>query len=174
MIKHDTNPFVSTSIVSSKTRRITNKKGDMMIVNSKTNEMIAPIAGFWHSEEVDNTKFVKLYANGVRAFRDLTSAGSKVFELLYLEVQKNIGKDILWLNFIDVDQRITPMGKSTFMRGMRELLEKRFIAESLVPSRYYLNPDYMWNGDRLAFVKEYQRQALQLSLPMRQQEGASL
>ena len=38
---------------------------------------------------------------------------------------------------------------------MKELLEKAFIAESLSPGLYYLNPDFMWNGDRLAFVKEY-------------------
>lgn len=165
LAKHTTNPFVSTAIVSTKTRRITNKKGDMMVVSSSTNEIVSPLVGFWHSEEVDNTKFVKLYVNGVRAFRDLTSAGTKVFELLYLEVQKNIGKDVIWLNFIEVDQSITPMGKSTFMRGMRELLEKGFIAESTVPSKYFLNPDYIWNGDRLAFVKEYYKAASQPSLP---------
>ena len=171
LVKHATNPFISSAIVSTKTRRITNNRGDMMVVSSETKETIAPMAGFWHSQQVDNTKFVKLYINGVRAFRDLSSAGTKVFELLYLEVQKNIGKDVIWLNFTDVNQNITPMGKSTFMRGMRELIEKSFIAESTVPSKYFLNPDYLWNGDRLAFVKEFYRTSSnQLSLPINQLE----
>lgn len=173
LVKYTTNPFVSTAIVSTKTRRITNKKGDMMVVSSETKETIAPLAGFWHSEEVDSTKFVKLYINGVRAFRDLTSAGTKVFELLYLEVQKNIGKDIIWLNFIEVNQSITPMGKSTFMRGMRELLDKGFLAESAVPSKYFLNPDYLWNGDRLAFVKEYHKAPSKPNLLTTQPKGVS-
>lgn len=155
LAKHTINPFVSAALVPTKTRRITNKKGDMMVVRSDNKEVVAPLAGFWHSEEVDTTKFVKLYINGVRAFRDLSSAGAKVFELLYMEVQKNIGKDVIWLNFNEVDQSITPMGKSTFMRGMRELIEKGFLAESCVPSKYFINPDYLWNGDRLAFVREY-------------------
>ena len=43
------------------------------------------------------------------------------------------------------------------MKGMKELIIKGFIAESMVQNKYYLNPDYMWNGDRLAFVKEYRK-----------------
>lgn len=153
--QYSANPFVSPGLVTTKTKRITNKKGDMMVVSKETEEVVAPIAGFWHAQEVDTAKFVKLYVNGVKAFRDLTSAGTKVFELLYLEVQKNIGKDLIWLSFGEVDQAATPMGKATFMRGMRELIEKGFLAESTTQSKYYLNPDYIWNGDRLAFVREY-------------------
>jgi hypothetical protein len=126
-----------------------------MITSRETGEIITPIASFWHAEQVDNTKFVKLYINGVKAFKDLTSAGTKVFELLYLAIQNGIGKDIIWLSFTEIDQTITPMAKATFMRGMRELIEKNFIAESITQNKYFINPDYVWNGDRLAFVKEY-------------------
>jgi hypothetical protein len=169
LAQYQTNPFVSTGLVEAKTRRITNKNGDMMVFGKDTGALVAEVAGFWHSEEVDNAKFVKLYVNGVKAFRDLTGSGTKVFELLYLEVQKNIGKDTIWLSFNEVDQTATPMAKTTFMRGMRELIEKGFLAESTTPSKYFLNPDYMWNGDRLAFVKAYHRTpSNQLSLPMTQ------
>jgi hypothetical protein len=126
----------------------------MMIVGQDTGEVIAP-AGFWHAQEVDSTQFVKLYVNGVKAFRGLTGAGTRVFELLYLRVKDSIGKDQLWLTFPSIDQTLTPLGETTFYRGMKELLDKEFIAESTTPGRYFLNPDYMFNGDRLAFVKEY-------------------
>ena len=78
-----------------------------------------------------------------------------MFEVLYLKVQESIGKDVIYLSFYDVDQLTTPMSESTFMRGMRELVAKGFLAESMSSAKYFLNPDYMWNGDRLAFVKEY-------------------
>jgi hypothetical protein len=165
LVQYRTNPFVSSVLVETKIKRLTNKKGDMMVVNDGTNEVVASAAGFWQAQEVDGTKFVKLYINGVRAFRDLTSAGTRVFELLYLEVRKNIGKDVVWLSFGEVDQTVTPMGKATFMRGMRELIEKGFLAESTTQSKYFLNPDYLWNGDRLAFVKEYHKAPSQPSLP---------
>jgi hypothetical protein len=157
--RHDRNPFVNQAVTNTKqgVKRISNKTGDrMMVVCENTGEIVAP-AGFWQAQEVDKTQFVKLYVNGVKAFKDLTSAGTKVFEILYLRVQDNIGKDEIWLTFPNINQAITPIGETTFYRGMKELLYKGFIAESLSPGLYYLNPDYMWNGDRLAFVKEYRK-----------------
>lgn len=154
---YDRNPFIGNAVANTKTgvKRISNKGGDrMMVVSETTGEIVAP-AGFWQAQEVDKSQFVKLYINGVKALRDLTGAGTKVFEVLYLEVQKNIGKDAVWLAHSMIDQELSPMSESTFMRGMRELIEKGFVAESVTQNRYFINPDYMWNGDRLAFVKEY-------------------
>lgn len=156
-VKHQTNPFIGSAVANTKTgvRRITDKTGNrMMVVAENTGEIIAP-AGFWQAEEVDKSQFVKLYVNGVKAFKDLSGAGTKVFELLYMEVQKAIGSDRIFLSFHTIDQAVTPMSESTFMRGMRELVAKGFLAESMGPGMYFLNPDYLWNGDRLAFVREY-------------------
>ncbi len=125
-----------------------------MVVSGSTGEIMAP-AGFWQAQEVDKTQFVKLYVNGVKAFKDLSGAGTKVFELLYIAVQKFPGKDSVYLSFHAIDQNMYRMSESTFHRGMRELTEKGFIAETMAPNLYFLNPDYLWNGDRLAFVKEF-------------------
>jgi hypothetical protein len=156
---YDTNPFVGVAVSNTRqgVKRISNKDGDrMMIVSEGTGEVVAP-AGFWQAQEVDKTQFVKLYVNGVKAFKDLTGAGTKVFELLYLEVQKQIGKDKVYLSFNAIEQLVTPMSSSTYDRGMRELIEKKFIASSMLQGWFFINPDYMWNGDRLAFVKEYRK-----------------
>lgn len=159
LVKYDHNPFIANALVNTRqgAKRISNKDGNrMMVVSEATGEFIAP-AGFWHYQEVDKTKFVKLYVDGVRAFKELTGAGTKVFEVLYRRVQEAIGMDFLYLSFMEIDQIVTPMSKATFMKGMKELIIKGFIAESMVQNKYYLNPDYMWNGDRLAFVKEYRK-----------------
>jgi hypothetical protein len=158
-IQYESNPFVGSAVANTKQgiKRISNKAGDrMMVVNQGSGEVVAP-AGFHQIVDVDKTQFVKLYINGVKAFKDLTGAGTKVFEVLYMEVQENIGKDVIYLSFSEIDQRITPMGEATFYRGMKELIEKGFIAESMTQNKYFLNPDYMWNGDRLAFVKEFRK-----------------
>ena len=156
--KYKTNPFLSLALTNTKhgVKRITDKTGTRMMVVSNQGEILAP-AGFWQTQDVDKTQFVKLYINGVKAFKDLTGAGTKVFEVLYLKVQGEVSKDVFHLSFHDIDQKLTPMSESTFMRGMKELLKKGFIAESIVTGRYFLNPDYMWNGDRLAFVREYRK-----------------
>jgi hypothetical protein len=152
---HETNPFMAE--VKTKTRRVTNKRGDMMLVSADTGEIRAPIAGFWEAEEVDSTKFVKLFVNGVRALKELTGSGTKVFEVLYLRIQENIGKDRVFMSFTDLDQTATPMSHSTYKRGLAELIQKGFLAATPTQGWYWLNPDYVFNGDRLAFVKEYRR-----------------
>lgn len=158
-IQYESNPFIVNALTNTKqgVKKISNKDGNrMMVVRENTGEIIAP-AGFWHSQEVDKTQFVKLYVNGVKEFKNLTGAGTKVFEILYIQVQENIGKDVIYLSFSEIDQSITPMSEATFYRGMKELVDKGFLAESVTQNKYFLNPDYMWNGDRLALVKEYRK-----------------
>jgi hypothetical protein len=155
VVLFEKNPFMLE--MTTKTRRIANKRGDMMLVSSETGEIHSNIAGFWEAEEVDSTKFVKLFIQGVKALKELTGAGTKVFEVLYLRVQENIGKDRIFMAFATVDQILTPMSNATYDRGMRELLEKGFIAATTIQGFYWLNPSFVWNGDRLAFVKEYHR-----------------
>jgi len=148
------NPFMAD--VSTKTRRVTNKRGDMMLVSNE-GEIVSNVAGFWEAEEVDSTKFIKLFVKGVKALKELTAPGTKVFEVLYLRVQENIGKDQVLMAYAAVDQALTPMSEATYTRGMRELVEKGFIAASPVQGMFWLNPSFVWNGDRLAFVKEYRK-----------------
>jgi hypothetical protein len=152
---HKVNPFMFD--MTTRTKRITNKRGDMMLVSSETGEIQTTVAGFWEAEEVDATKFVKLFVKGVKALKELTSSGTKVFEVLYLKVQESIGKDTVYLSFNKVDQALTPMSESTYARGMRELVAKSFIAPSEDSALFWINPSFVWNGDRLAFVKEYRK-----------------
>jgi hypothetical protein len=152
---YKSNPFMVD--MTTRTRRITNKRGDMMLVNSETGEIGTQIAGFWEAEEVDSTKFIKLFVKGVKALKELSGSGTKVFEFLYLKVQDSIGKDKIYMSFSHVDQALTPMSESTYSRGMRELVAKKFIAPSEDSALFWLNPSYVWNGDRLAFVKEYRK-----------------
>lgn len=151
------NPFVKEAIENQKggVRRITGKTADrMMVVSGDTGEVIAP-AGFWQYQEVDKTQFVKLYVNGVKAIADLSPAGTKVFALLYAEMQGAIGRDKVYLSYTAMEPAETGMSQATFTRGMKELIEKKFVAPTFGVGWYFINPDYMWNGDRLAFVKEY-------------------
>ena len=155
--KYETNPYMEAGdpIVKSRTKRITNNQGNYMVKND-TGEVVASIAGFWQAEEVDSTKFLKLYVNGVKAFSNLSTKGTKVFELMYYEMQKEIGKDKIYLNLNATDPHIK-IAKTTFYDGIAELVEKKFLAPTTLPHWFWVNPDYVWNGDRLSFVKTYVR-----------------
>ena len=123
-----TNPFMEGEqrpSIKPKIKRITNRRGDMMVMG-ETGEIVNPVAGFWQSQEVDSAKFVKLFVNGVKAFRELTNAGARVFEALYMEMQTNIGRDRVYLSASSLREGIE-ISESTFARGIRELIEKRFL-----------------------------------------------
>jgi hypothetical protein len=167
VVLYKNNPFMVGGMVKTKTRKITNRRGDMMVVGN-TGEIVSPVPGFWQAQEVDASKFVKLYVNGVKAFKELTNAGTKVFEVLYLEVQKNISQDRVYLSHSIVDQDANPMSAATYKRGMAELISKEFLAPTNTQSWYWLNPDFMWNGDRLAFVREYRKKGGTFSDPRQQ------
>jgi hypothetical protein len=158
LIQYDTNPFLPSAADNTVEgqRRVTHKSkdGSQMMITSQSGEVVAP-AGFWHAQEVDKTQFVKLYVNGVKAFAQLSPAGTQVFALVYEQLQANPGKDVIYLHLADINQDITPISKATFMRGVREIILKDFLAETKVSGRYFVNPDYIFNGNRLAFVKEF-------------------
>lgn len=151
-----TNPFMKQAATSSKigTRRLSSRDGQRFMIVSEHGEILAP-AGFHEIVEVDKTQFVKLYVNGVKAFGGLKAPGAKVFELIYTLVSNSPGSDRIWVHFNSIDQSVTPISYPTFARGMRELIELGFLAESEVPNMYWLNIDYLFNGNRLAFIKEY-------------------
>lgn len=152
VVLYETSPFMPS--IQTKTRRVTNKRGDMMLI-SNGGEIQSQIAGFWEAKQVDATKFVKLFVNGVKALAELTSAGTRVFELLYLEMQKTPNKDTVYLSFTGLDKNEKTISRSTFTRGISELVEKQFIASMPAVGWYWVNPDFVWNGDRLRFVQEY-------------------
>jgi len=156
--KYEFNPFIASMPMPIKRRVKLHQRGDMTMAlfNNATGEGLENhMAGFWEAKEVDSGKFLKLYVNGVKAFAELTPAGTKVFEVLYRKMQDSIEKDQVYMSYAAIDHNITPMGETTYWRGMNELIEKRFLAPSNLPYIYWINPDFIWNGDRLAFVKEY-------------------
>ena len=120
-----------------RSKRVTNKRGNMSLVDNDTGAIATSIAGFWETEEVDSAKFVKLFINSVKALKELTSAGTKVFEVLYLGIQNNIDKERIYMSFSSVDQDVTPMSESTYMRGMKELINKGFLSRNAA-CRYVL------------------------------------
>lgn len=156
---YNSNPFLESalSLVKSKTKRIANNRGGYLIKND-TGEIVDEMAGFWTAKQVDSTQFIKLYVNGVKAFTDLSTKGAKVFELMYYEIQNSIGKDKIYLNFSTIEKDKIKISKTTFYEGLNELVEKKFLAPAEATHWFWLNPDYLWNGDRLTFVQTYIKQ----------------
>ena len=109
--------------------------------------------GFWWDEEVDSSRFVKLFLDGIKQAAGLSKTGIQVFELVYHEMRANPGSDEIKLNqYVAKDHDISDR---TYQRGVRELLEKEFLYRSPSDGVFFVNIRFMFNGDRLAFVKSY-------------------
>jgi hypothetical protein len=153
--RYDTNPSISDALVNTKTgtKKIVNKTGDQLFVtNQKTGEVVAP-AGFHQIVEVDKTKFIKLYVEGVRAFAGLSPAGAKAFELVIHRLQEQIGSDLIYLSHLEAEE--SGIAERTFRRGIAELVKGRFLFEGRADNWFFVNVNYIFNGNRLAFIKEY-------------------
>lgn len=150
--EYEENPSVPVASQSTKIapRRITNKAGDKCMIVSETGEVLAP-AGFHEIVEVDRTQFVKLYVGGVAAVNDLSAAGSKVFKVVYSLILKNPNTDRILMH----NKVVKSIPKTTFEKGLTELLSKEILYRSTFPNQFFLNVNYIFNGDRLALVKEY-------------------
>lgn len=127
-----------------------------MIVNGTTGEVIGKAGiGFWVDEEVDKGRFVKLFLDGIKQAAGLSKAGVQVFELVYNQVREHPGTDRIELNLFMAQDHDMELSERTYQRGVRELLEKQFLFRSPSEGVFFVNIGYMFNGDRLAFVKTY-------------------
>ena len=143
------------------TKRKTVRFGDDkrgFVVDGGSGEILAVGGvGFYEFEEVDNARFVKLFLEGVKQAAGLSKAGLAVFELVYREIHDNPNNDKVELSFDLVLHRGIKLTRTTYFRGLRELLDREFLFKSLIDGVFFVNIRYMFNGDRLAFVKGYSR-----------------
>lgn len=158
--KYRENPFLEhtaeISVIGYKKIFSKQNKDMCLVINPEDGE--AKPAGFYFRQEVDKSEFVKLYAEGVAALMGLKSPGKKVFKIVYNQLFGSEGKDKtqIVLNYeLLSDEEREGVSRRTFFTGINELINAKFIAESVVASYYFINPAYIYNGSRLAVVKEY-------------------
>lgn len=149
---YDRNPSLpdKTEIAKPRKTKMGNDKRGL-VINTETGEVVGGGgASFYDFEEVDKERFVKLYLAGLKNAVGLSKAGMVVFQAVYDHMRENPNTDTLGLA-----PQFLGMSQPQFSRGLRELLEREFLYRHPVPNQYWVNIRYMFNGDRLAFVKGY-------------------
>lgn len=146
------------------------KLDNAYMISSGTGEIVAKGAfAFVEEKEVDTEQFIKVYLDGIRKYGQLSKAGTLLFEFVYLEMsgRKAKDKDTITLNYSLALIWKPDITRPTFFRGMKELLEKEFLFRTISSDNYFVNVRFMFNGDRMALVQSYKRNAksLNTSLP---------
>lgn len=158
------NPFIKHTAETSATRTkpVFMAKDDGIIISPITGELKGT-TGIFTKEVVEKNQFIKLYAEGVAAILSLKAPGKKVFTLIYSQMieAKNIGKTEIVLNYKALSEtepdtlKAMKLGRTTFDRGIKECLSAKILAQTLTPFIYFINPAFMFNGNRLAIIKQY-------------------
>jgi len=168
-IRYDKNPFVENMIIPVKGKNIrVSAMGldDNILINQSTGEMHG--THIVATKKVDDAKFLKLFAGLAAHTFDFKSAGIKAFNVLIWVVQeKAISRDLVPLDrfaldeFLDAHKNRKPplsLSLSTFARGIVELENAKIIAKHIRQGWYFINPNFIFNGDRIAFTHVLERE----------------
>jgi Firmicute plasmid replication protein (RepL) len=154
------NPLMEPQQVTTKRRYVRSGRSDELMSTS-TGE-ISAVSTIHMVEERDDAEFVKVFAAGVAASYDLSRTAQRVFQVVLDQYQRTPMSrgfadyvNLLWFDD-GLEGRDVGMSEYTFKRGLRELLDKRFIAAKDGVS-FWTNPALFFKGDRVMFIKEYRR-----------------
>lgn len=158
IVRHKTNPFLDSFEIEKGGKSVkVNRLGaqdDVLIMDSNGEVKGTHLATY---KTVDKEKFVKLFSKNIGFIFDLRPAGVKALNILITEIQNRaLEKDRLSLdqwtlddwNTNNSDRNVSP---ATFKRGLKELEDAKIIAKTLRKGDYFLNPNFVFNGDRIAF-----------------------
>jgi hypothetical protein len=154
------NPLMQPQEVKTKRRYVKSGRSDELI-NPMTGEVVG-VAAIHQVEEKDDAEFVKVFAAGVAASYDLTKTAQRVFQVVLDQYQRTPMSrgfadyvNLFWFGH-GIEGRDVGMSEYTFKRGLRELLDKRFLSPKDSAS-FWTNPALFFKGDRVMFIKEYKR-----------------
>lgn len=132
------------------------------------------------TEYYDDAQFIKVFAGGYQAMFGLDKLAYNTLMVILAVYQEEFDRDFVYIPFTKACKVFReklgvepPKAKSTFSKGLRKLAEAGFIAKSkLGDSLWWINPSFIYNGDRLVLAKQYIRQDKEQALAIDAQATA--
>lgn len=158
-VKHRSNPFTADLVVKTKDKqvKVTSLGTDNnVLVNQDTGETQGTHVVTY--KKVDEQEFIKLFTANIALTFDLTAAGIKAFGVLSFALQNSINKDQVFLDeliledFLKENKNVKALSIKTLYRGINELIKAQILAKSVRAGLYFINPNFVFNGDRVAFT----------------------
>lgn len=164
-VRYTENPFLDELIVPVRGKNVKVSplgKDNNVLINTVTGEHFG--THVTTVKKVDNDKFVKLFTQNIGLTFDLSKGGIKCLNILIHAVQnQSLGKDIVDLDKYCLEDFLKhnthlKISYPSFARSLGELCDAKIIAMSQKPGRYFINPSFMFNGDRVAFTTILERE----------------
>ncbi|EOM4036090.1 replication/maintenance protein RepL [Escherichia coli] len=167
--RYKENPFLEGMVVPVKGKQVRLSRlgrDDNILVNQNTGEVQGTHVTTY--KRVDSEQFVKLFTANIGLTFELSSAGIKAFGVLVWSVQNSaLSKDEVDLDAlvleaflqcqVSASKQPLRLSLATFKRGLNELEKAKIIAKTMRQGRYFINPNFVFNGDRIAFTTVIER-----------------
>lgn len=155
--RHKENPFTENFQVVKTAKRVNVSvmgKENNVLMDRNTGEIRGTHIATY--KKVDGEQFLKLFTKNIALTFDLTTAGIKALNVLMWTVQeKAIEKDRVMLDHVVADEFLEihklKLSLTTFYRGLSELEKAKIIASAIRQGEYFINPNFVFNGNRIAF-----------------------
>ena len=155
-----TNPFAKQALVNignaliTRTVKTANKDESALLKAVDNNGELLGNTVFLRTRVVDTENFAKVYKLGFQQFADLKPSTLAVFQFIVQCLTPN--RDDFYF-FVEDAMESTKYSKMTIYRALSELCNKNIIARGRTEEQYYINPMYVFNGDRVTFATTWIR-----------------
>lgn len=168
IVRHKTNPFVEELNIKVRHKNVRvsklGKKEQVDLINKETGEHHGTYIGT--TKKVDEEQFLKLFTANIGMTFDLKAAGIKAFNVLCWVMQNTaIERDKVFIDKYVMEEfneaHKKKMSKAVLYRGLNELINAQIIARSLRDGEYYINPNFVFNGDRIVFTTVIEKRQIE-------------
>ncbi|EOW9462499.1 replication/maintenance protein RepL [Vibrio cholerae] len=170
--RYEVNPFLGDFMIPIKQKNIKVSpllgKDRNVLINQETGECFGTHVTTY--KRVDAEKFVKLFTANIALTFNLKPAGIKALSVLIWTVQNtSINKDLVLLDkyclsdFMAAHAEQEPplkLSAPTFLRGLSELEKSSIIAKNIRKGWYFINPNFVFSGDRIAFTQVIEKEKI--------------
>ncbi len=151
--KHATNPYRVSSNIKTKKKYTEKLKKKKYLLDGDTGEVEEGIETFKVTTEIDRRKFVKVYPKEICNIFGAGKSGVRVFAYILTLIKFNNLE--IRLDIPDVMEYCQYKYRTQAYRGIQELKKCGLIAQSVKNNIWYVNPDVVFNGDKVSFSRQF-------------------
>lgn len=163
IIRYKENPFIDDMSITVRRKQVRVSKlgkDNNILVNQDTGEVSGTMVSTF--KKVDDEHFLKLFTANIALTFDLKAAGIKAFNVVcWLMQNKAIERDQITIDkyvledFNDAHNK--KLSKAVLYRGLDDLITNNILARCRREGDYFINPAFMFNGDRIVFATVIER-----------------
>lgn len=162
--KFKENPFLCLLMdqmkLTWKTKGVLNGIGSVEYVDKDTGQIVSASENrvFRRKEYVDSGTFTKMYYSQMKILFSLSGTTIKVFGYFIQQMDESNENGKVYFRLKECMDFLNLRSRASIYSGLRELITRGFICKTDIPWQFFVNPLYVFKGNRLVIFNEYIRQ----------------